>query len=68
MWQGSENYLQNFKSMHAKLKKIHLRKIHLAFEIQGMIYNVARVRRLSTKFQADTWKSEEDRFAQLRTL
>ena len=28
-----------------------------------MIYNVARVRRLSTKFQVDTCKSKEDRSA-----
>ena len=43
---------------------------HLAVEIQSMIYNVARVRRLSTKFQVDTCKSKEDRseHAQLRTL
>ena len=30
-----------------------------------MIYNVARVRRLSTKFQVDTCKSKEDRYAHL---
>ena len=70
MWQGSEDYLQNFKLIHAKLKKIHLAcaVAHLAVEIQDMIYNVARVRRLSTKFQVDTCKSKEDRSVQLRTL
>ena len=70
--QGSEDYLQNSKSIHAKLKKIHLRSAvaHLEVEIQDMIYNVAWVRRLSTKFQVDTCKSKEDRaaHAQLHTL
>ena len=35
-----------------------------------MIYNVARVRRLSTKFQVDTCKTKTDRsaHAQLRTF
>ena len=43
---------------------------HLAVEIQDMIYNVARVKRLSTKFQVDTYKSKEDRstHGQLHTL
>ena len=69
---GSEDYLQNFKLIHEKLKKIHLAcaVAHLAVEIQDMIYNVARVRRLSTKFQVDACKNKEDRSAhvQLRTL
>ena len=30
---------------------------HLVVEVQAMIYNAARVRRLSTKFQVDTCKS-----------
>ena len=73
MWQRSEDYLQNFKSIPAKLKKVtsaHATVAHLAVEIQDMIYNVARLRRLSTKFQADTCKSKEDRsaHAQLRSL
>ena len=35
-----------------------------------MIYNVARDRRLSTKFQVDTYKTQRDRsaHAQLHTL
>ena len=72
MWQESEGYLQNFKSIHAKVKKIDLRKavVHLVVEIQAMIYDVARDRRLSTKFQVDTYKTKRDRsaHAQLRTL
>ena len=37
---------------------------------QAMIYNAARVRRLSTKLQVDTCKTKKDRSAhvQLRTL
>ena len=43
---------------------------HLAVEIQDMIYNVAGVRRLSTKFQVDTYKNKEDSslHVQLHTL
>ena len=39
-------------------------------EIQAMIYNAAKVRRLSTKFQVDTYKTKRDRFehAQFLTL
>ena len=33
-----------------------------------MIYNVARVRRLFTKFQVDACKTKKDTSAQLRTL
>ena len=63
MWQGSEDYLQNFKLIYAKLKKIHLActVAHLAVEIQDMVYNVTRDRRLSTKFQVDTYKTKRDR-------
>ena len=47
-----------------------MRSWHLVVQIQAMIYNAAGVRRLSTKFQFDTCKTEEDRSAhvQLRTL
>ena len=72
MWQGSEDYLQNFKLIHAKLKKIICACVDArhAVEIQDMNYNVARVRRLSTKFQVDTCQSNEDTsvHAQLRTF
>ena len=72
MWQGLEDYLQNFKLIHAKLKKDTSAHAQLqnAVKIQDMIYNVARVRRLSTKFQVNTGKSKKDRsaHAQLRTL
>ena len=72
MWQESGGYLQNFKSIHAKVKKIdrRMRSCALVVEIQAMIYDAARVRRLSTKFQVNTYKSKRDRsaHAQLRTL
>ena len=60
MWQESGGYLQNFKSIHAKVKKIGLRMCSCALvvEIQVMIYNTARDRRLSTKFQVDTYKTK----------
>ena len=43
--------------------------MQLVVEIQAMIYNVAWVRRLSTKFPVDTCKTKKDRsaHAQLRT-
>ena len=43
---------------------------HLIVEIQAVIYNAAKVRRLSTKLQVNTCKSKEDRSAQaqLHTL
>ena len=42
--------------------------MHLDIEIQGIIYNAARVKRLSTKIQVDTCRTEKDRtgHAQLR--
>ena len=71
MRQGSGGYLQNFKSIHSKLKKIDLCMPSCApcSEIQAMIYNMTGVR-LSTKFQVDTCKSKKDRsgHAQLHTL
>ena len=33
---------------------------HLVVEIQAMIYNVARVRKLFTKFQVDACKTKKD--------
>ena len=72
MRQGSGTSLQNCKSIHAKVKKIDLRmrSAHLVVEIQAMIYNVARVRRLFTKFQVDACKTKKDAsvHGQLRTL
>ena len=81
MWQRSGGYLQNFKLMHAKLKKetmahVQLRQAmiytvaHLVIQIQAMIYNEAMVRSFSTKLQVDTCKSKEDRsvHVQLHTL
>ena len=35
--------------------------MHLVVEIQAMIYNVAIVRRLFTKFQVNTCKTKKDR-------
>ena len=70
LWSGG--YFQNFMSIHAKLKKIdlHMHSCAHVVEIQAIIYNVGRVRRLSTKFQGDACKSKEYRsaHAQLRTL
>ena len=68
MWQESGGYLQNLKSIHAKVKKIAV--AHLVVEVQAMIYDAARVRRLSTKFQVNTYKTKRDRsgHGQLRTL
>ena len=65
--QWSEGCLQNFKSIHAKLKKD--RSAHAQLH-QAMIYKAARVRRLSTNLQVDTRKTKKDRsvHAQLRTL
>ena len=67
---GTLLYLQNFKSIHAKLKKIdlHMCSSHRVVEIQSVIYNVAVVRRLFTKFQVNTCKTKKDRsaHAQLR--
>ena len=65
--QWSGGCLQNFQSIHAKLKKD--RSAHAQLR-QAMIYNVARVRKLSTKLQVDTCKTKKDRstYAQLRTL
>ena len=73
MRQGSGASLQNCKSIHAKVKKIDLRKCtvaHLVVEIRAMIYNVARVRKLFAKFQVDTCKTKKDTsvHAQLHTL
>ena len=61
MWQESGGYLQNFKSIHAKVKKTDLPCAvpHLVVEIQAMIYNAARVRRLFTKFQVNTCKTKK---------
>ena len=36
---------------------------HLVAEIQAMIYNAARVRRLFTKFQVNTCTTKKDRSA-----
>ena len=51
---GTLLYLQNFKSIHAKLKKIdlHMCSSHRVVEIQAVIYNVAVVRRLFTNFKS----------------
>ena len=63
---------KNFKLIHAKVKKVDLRmsSCTLVVEIQAMIYNVTRDRRLSTKFQVDTYKTKKDRpaHAQLHTV
>ena len=62
MRQGSGGCLQNFKSIHAKLKKIDLRSCTPCVEIQAMIYNAARVRRLSTQnFKSIHAKLKKDR-------
>ena len=37
--------------------------MHLVVEIQAMLYNVAMVRRLFTKFQVKTCKTKKDRSA-----
>ena len=66
MQQRSGGYLQNSKSIHAKLKKkidLACAVAHLVVKIQAMIYNAARVRRLSTKFQVYTCKTKKDRSA-----
>ena len=81
MPQRSGGYLQNFKLIHAKLKKERIAHVqlsqamiytvaHLVIQIHAMIYNVARVRRLSTKLQVDACQTEKDRSAHalLRTL
>ena len=72
MRQGTGGYLQNIKSLHAKVKKIDraCTVAHLVVDIQAMIYNAARDRRLSTKFQVDTYKTKRDRseHVQLCTL
>ena len=70
MRQGSGASLQNRKSIHAKVKKIDCAcaVAHIVVEIQAMIYNVARVRRLFTKFQIDACKTKKDTYAQLHTL
>ena len=63
MWQGSGGYLQNFKSIHTKLKKICACTVaHLVIEIQAMIYDAARARRLCTKFQVNTSKNKNLHF------
>ena len=63
MWQGSGGYLQNFKSIHTKLKEICACTVaHLVIEIQAMIYDAARVRRLCTKFQVNTSKNKNLHF------
>ena len=65
MWQESGGYIQNFKSIHAKVKKTDLRMavVHLVVEIQAMIYNAAKDRRLSTNFQANMSKNKNFHFA-----
>ena len=81
MRQRSGGYLQNFKLIHAKLKKERIAHVqlclamiytvvHLVIQIQAMIYNAARVWSVSTKLQVDTCKSKEDgsAHAQLHTL
>ena len=64
--QGTGGYLQNFKSMHTKLKEIDLRMSSCTsctvIEIQAMIYDAARVRRLCTKFQVNTSKNKNVHF------
>ena len=64
MWQETGGYLQNFKSKHTKLKEIDLRmpSCALVIEIQAMIYDAARVRRLCTKFQVNTSKNKNFHF------
>ena len=71
MRQRSGGYLQNFKLIHAKLKKeiAHVQLCqamiytvaHLVIQIQAMIYNAATVRSFSTKLQVDTRESKGDR-------
>ena len=81
MRQRSGGYLQNFKLIHAKLKKERIASVqlhqamiytvaHLEILIHAMIYNAARVRSFSTKLQVDECKSKENRtaHAQLHTL
>ena len=64
MRQGSGGYLQNLKSVLAKLKEIcACTVVHLVVEIQARIYNAAKLRRLSTKFQVDTCRTKKDRSA-----
>ena len=45
-------------------------QLHLVVKIQAMIYNAARIRKLSSKLQVDTCKTKMDRSAhvQSRTL
>ena len=40
-----------------------MRVLHLLVEIQAMIYNAAKVRRLSTIFQVNTCKTKKERIA-----
>ena len=39
---------------------------HLVFEIQAMIYNAAKVRRLFTIFQVDTCKTKKERIVHVQ--
>ena len=61
MWQGTGGYLQSFKSIHTKLKD-RSAHAHLVIEIQAMIYDAARFRRLCTKFQDNTSKNKHFHF------
>ena len=40
--------------------------MHLVVEIQAMIYNAAKVRRLSTIFQVDTCKTKKERIVHVQ--
>ena len=64
MWHESGGYLQSFKSIHAKVKKIDLpcAVAHLVIEIQAMIYDAARVRRLCRKFRVNALKNKNFHF------
>ena len=57
--------VRSFKSVCAKLKNdrsAHAPVVHLVVDIQAMIYDAARVRRLSTKFQVNTSKDKNFHF------
>ena len=67
MRQGTGSYLQNFKSIYTcKTKRDrteHAQAVaHLVIEIQAMIYDAARVRRLCTKLEVNMSKYKNFHF------
>ena len=62
MWQGSGGYLQNFKSIHTKLKEIDLRMRRCAPCNWDSSHD--RVKRLCTKFQVNTSKNKKFHFGE----